>query len=578
MKFNEAETQKAYAAEKQISPVRALVIVFSGATFFFTDNPFIRYNLAYVLIVLTWVYGAFILFFKPHEKFPVLLASWFTYISDGLFITLWVYATGGYDSAYYIIYLVSVVAVAFRFDLSTTLFTAALYSVAYAFLLFAIGHLAGHEAIVAIRCGFIFITGILTYQITKETLFQTAQKLKLEKLMEESTRHKDEIDESRRQLQKLNHALQLRHDVFVHAEENARIGSYWWNPSSGRLEYSDNLFRLLGVEPRSFEPSIPHYLTFVHPDDREHVKNEWEQSVKVRQVKPSLQRIITHSGETRYLRSTGKVVGDADNEFFIGTLQDVTSDVLLNEALQSKNHELERINAELESFSYIASHDLQEPVRKIHTFCELVLEREREKISQTSIDHLNRMSTAASRMQFLIQAFLNYSHINRSDIVFEQVDLNQVMREVLDNQKETIEEKKATVHVGEMPVIRGVTFHMHQLFINLVSNALKYSKTDERPVIRIASEKVAGREIERLIPAVRPYYWKITVADNGIGFDQQYAEKIFEVFQRLHSKDKYAGTGIGLAICKKIVQTHHGIIHATGVPGQGSTFTIYLPA
>jgi signal transduction histidine kinase len=578
MKFNEAERQKAFAAEKQISSVRALVIIFSGVTFFLIENPFIKPYLAYFLIVLTWLYGGFVLYYKPHEKFPIFLASWFTYVSDGLFTTLWVYATGGFYSPYYVIYFASVIAVAFRFDFKTTIFTAGLYTIAYFFLLTLIGHIHGNESTVIVRSGFIFIIGLLTYQITKETLFQTEQKLKVQKLMSDEKKHQLQINENREKLSVLNTALQLRNNIFTHAEENAHIGSYSYNIQTGVLEYSDNLYRLLGHNPGDFIPSAEKYFSFIHPDERSHVRSEWENSLQQRATHTSLQRIITAKGELRYFRSTGKVVGEADRHFFIGTLQDVTSDVLLNEALQTKNQELERINAELESFSYVASHDLQEPVRKIHTFTELVIEKDNDHVSESSRDYLLRISNAASRMQFLIQAFLNYSHINRSDIVFESVDLNEVLKEVLDNTRELIQEKKAEFTIGDLPTLQGVPFHMQQLFTNLIGNAIKYSKADERPVVKIYADKVPGKEIEQVLPAAKPYYWRISVSDNGIGFDQQYAEKIFEVFQRLHSKDKYAGTGIGLAICKKIVQTHNGYIKATGVPGQGSVFTIYLPA
>ena len=249
----------------------------------------------------------------------------------------------------------------------------------------------------------------------------------------------------------------------------------------------------------------------------------------------------------------------------------------LNNILAEKNFELEKQNSELTSFTYIASHDLQEPIRKIHTFSQLLLDREKEQLSKTSIDYLTRIAASSIRMKQLVEAFLSYSRIGSASITFEPIDLNTLLREVTTTLSELIQEKQAVIEITDLPVIQGSAIQLQQLFINLVGNALKYSKPHIRPLVKIHAEKVPDSAIGIQTGTEDSDYWHLSISDNGIGFDQEHAAKIFEVFQRLHNKDEYAGTGIGLSICKKIVLAHKGFITATGTPGVGSVFSIYLP-
>jgi PAS domain S-box-containing protein len=249
----------------------------------------------------------------------------------------------------------------------------------------------------------------------------------------------------------------------------------------------------------------------------------------------------------------------------------------LNNILAEKNFELEKQNSELTSFTYIASHDLQEPIRKIHTFSQMLLDRERAQLTPTSIDYLNRISSSSVRMKQLVEAFLSYSRIGNASMTLETIDLNNLLKEVTNALSETILEKQAVLEIDSLPVIQGSTIQLQQLFINLIGNALKYSKPHVRPLIQIRAEKVPDTAVGIQTGTEDSDYWHLSISDNGIGFSQEHATKIFEVFQRLHNKDEYAGTGIGLSICKKIVQAHKGFITATGNPGVGSVFSIYLP-
>lgn len=245
--------------------------------------------------------------------------------------------------------------------------------------------------------------------------------------------------------------------------------------------------------------------------------------------------------------------------------------------LEAKNIELENQNAELASFSYIASHDLQEPLRKIQAFTSRILDKENHKLSESGKDYFERISDAASRMQKLIEALLNYSRTNTTEITLEATDLNFVLEDVKKDLQELIRRKKAVIHADHLPTLNIVSLQFHQLFSNIISNAIKYSKPNVPPYIKITTSVVPASEVKDEAPLSKSKYWKISITDNGIGFDQQYEPKVFELFQRLHGKKEFEGTGIGLAICKKIMQNHKGIINAIGTPGVGATFNIYLP-
>ena len=241
--------------------------------------------------------------------------------------------------------------------------------------------------------------------------------------------------------------------------------------------------------------------------------------------------------------------------------------------LSEKNIELQKMNIELEAFTYISSHDLQEPLRKIQTFAGRIIAKEKEHLSESAKDYFNRMQDEAARMQTLIQDLLDFSRISTSERKFEKTHLNIILNQVKVEFKEALEEKNGNISIIEMCEANIIPFQFHQLFYNLINNALKFSKPNVPPYITVKSTIITGTS--------SPFYpkraCKISIADNGIGFDKQFSERIFGVFQKLHGKHEYAGTGIGLAIVKKIVENHNGIITAESELGNGATFIIYLP-
>jgi PAS domain S-box-containing protein len=241
--------------------------------------------------------------------------------------------------------------------------------------------------------------------------------------------------------------------------------------------------------------------------------------------------------------------------------------------LEEQNKALERSNQELESFSYVASHDLQEPLRKIQTFIELLHRNLDNK--EVSEKYFEKITTSAQRMAYLIRDVLNYSKLSTQGENYVSVDLNIILEDVKTDFELLITEKHATITNNNLPVIKGIPLQVHQLFTNLLSNALKFSVND--PVIKIDVHPLSSDDVKTIAGLNNSLpYTHITFSDNGIGFEQQFAEKIFAIFQRLNNR-QYSGTGIGLALCKKIIENHFGVIAAESEPNKGATFHIYLP-
>ena len=242
------------------------------------------------------------------------------------------------------------------------------------------------------------------------------------------------------------------------------------------------------------------------------------------------------------------------------------------------NDDLKKMNEKLESFTYVTSHDLQEPLRKIQTFGARLLDVEQDVLSDKSKEYFKRIMNAANRMQTLINDLLSYATIGIKDQHSESTNLNKIVAEVQDDLMESIAEKSVKIEVGALGEAAINPFHFRQIMTNLIANAIKFSITDKQPHIIINSKIIAGKDLQGINLLSNKNYLHISISDNGIGFNPEYKEKIFDVFQRLHSRQEYAGTGIGLSIVKKIVENYNGVIAANSVQGEGTTFNIYLPA
>ncbi len=261
----------------------------------------------------------------------------------------------------------------------------------------------------------------------------------------------------------------------------------------------------------------------------------------------------------------------------VATYEDITARAKAEAALKEHAEELERKNRELQDFAYVASHDLQEPLRKIQAFSDRLIRRCGDEVSEDGRLYIDRIQNSAARMHALILDLLSYSRVSTRTDPFEPTDLNQILKEVLSDLEIRVAETNAEVDVAELPTIDAAAIQMRQLFQNLIANAVKFQREDVTPRVEIGCKM-----LEPTAEAVEQGQdWptcRITVEDNGIGFEEKYAEQIFGIFQRLHGRSSYEGTGIGLATCRRIVERHGGTIEAQGRPGEGATFVITLPS
>lgn len=379
------------------------------------------------------------------------------------------------------------------------------------------------------------------------------------------------------ELKLLNRKLQLMNETFTYAEKIGEICHWHFDIATKVLIFSDNKFNLLGCSPQSFTPNIDRFLEFVHPHDRKKVRDSFVKEHTSESLSIYF-RIIRKDKKIRYFKSISKLTIDSEGkEIIIGIDCDVTTQHHNMIKLERKNNELKSINAELSSFNHIVSHDLQEPLRKIQMFISRVDENDLALISETSRNYFSRMYSSASRAQKLIDDLLMYSRVNKSQKNYEFTDLNLLLENAKNDLIRVIEEKQARITSETLPSIKVIPYQIQQLFVNLISNSLKYSKKEECPHLRITYCIVESKDFPELKLTGNKKFHQISVIDNGIGFSQEYASRIFVLFHRLHNKDKYSGTGIGLAICKKMAENHRGSIFAYGEPNIGATFKIFLP-
>lgn len=264
------------------------------------------------------------------------------------------------------------------------------------------------------------------------------------------------------------------------------------------------------------------------------------------------------------------------NDGVTATFHNITDLKNYQQQLTEKISQLEHSNRELEQYAYAASHDLQEPLRKIRTFASLLQDQEYSQVSPKAQSHLVKIMQSAERMSELIKALLSFSSMKKEE-AFVPTDLNTIVNQVLQDLDLLITQKGATVHQENLPTVPAIPLQMTQLFYNLINNALKFSREGMAPEIRISCRQLSASELKLLQPVTQSDYYEILVQDNGVGFEPQFAEQIFGLFKRLGDVQGAAGSGIGLALCRKVVENHNGLIYAEGKTGAGATFHIVLP-
>ncbi|WP_418636849.1 CHASE3 domain-containing protein [Winogradskyella sp.] len=379
-------------------------------------------------------------------------------------------------------------------------------------------------------------------------------------------------------LKENNVELEIFEKLTKQSEIVSNTSTWVWYIEENEFEFSDNLYRLVGEEPQSFEPTLENFYKYVHEEDINHLGQQVNMMMREEELPFTTCRVVHKDGTIRHLKAYSKLMDDTEGDKkMFGVTIDITSEVENYRIIEQRNQELERTNKELSAFNYVASHDLQEPLRKIQTFMSRLEAKEKDRISESGQLYIQRMKSASARMRMLIEDLLQYSRTNTSEKEYLKTNMNMLLEHAKTELLDSIEEKQAKIICDDLPTMEVISFQIQQLFINLISNSLKYSKEDVPPIIEITHEEVRSRDVEQIKESLYKFHHKITFKDNGIGFEQTYAEKIFLLFNRLHGKSEYSGTGIGLAICKKIVENHKGVIIAEGKPNIGATFIIYLP-
>lgn len=363
----------------------------------------------------------------------------------------------------------------------------------------------------------------------------------------------------------------------------------WTSDAAGNLDYFNlSVFDYSGLSPATIYSEG--WLQIVHPDDQKNNIDKWLHSVQTGEDFLCEHRFKKHTGEYRWQLSRAipqrNKLGNI--QMWVGTSTDIQDQKTMaqylenlvlerTKELKNANKELDNMNQELQSFTYISSHDLQEPLRKIQTFVSRIQDSDGSTLSKDGLNYFNKIQLSAHKMKTLINDLLTYSKTSSSEKTFEKANLNLILNEIKVEFTDTLLDKNGTLEISGLPEINANIFQMRQLFINLISNALKFTKHNTAPVINISSTLILGKDIGNTHAHENELYHQIIVKDNGIGFDSDYKNKIFEVFQRLHSKTEFEGTGIGLSICNKIALNHNGFITADGIINQGATFKIYLP-
>jgi signal transduction histidine kinase len=379
------------------------------------------------------------------------------------------------------------------------------------------------------------------------------------------------------ELKKTNDELKFLNHSFNEAEKIAGFGHWKINLATNKYTFSDNFYRLLGVEPHSFVPSLENILQYIHPDDIGYVKQMHIDSLNTYTPTSLMYRFVLPNGDLKYVMSVGSFTTNGQGEMVkTGLNYDMTDQFKKTIELEKNNKELISINEELESFNNIVSHDLQEPLRKIQMFVSRIESEEMNSISSQGKVYFSKIRISANKMQTLLIDLVNYSRTIKGDKVFEEINLRELVDHVIDDLSVDIEEKKAKINIGTLPTVKVISFQIEQLFINLISNSIKYSKDGVVPEISILSKNIGENEVFNNEIISDEDYYKIVVKDNGIGFKQEYAEKIFVLFRRLETGSKYSGTGLGLAICKRIVDNHGGFIKVVSELNVGSEFSVFL--
>lgn len=357
------------------------------------------------------------------------------------------------------------------------------------------------------------------------------------------------------------------------------FGAFEKSFSSNSIWCTEGFYQLIEESDSDVTVDEAYVKRLIHPDDWPRVYEAYRNFDLFTDAFKLSFNIITIKGNFKTVEANIRVIkNSAGNPIrFVGTLRDITAQYLIEKNLEIKIEQLHLSNKELEEFAYIASHDMQEPLRKISIFISRLSQKYKDLLGEEGALYIDRITASSENLRILINDLLEFSRISQAQLPFEKVDLNQVLRLVRSDLEINIEETHTILQSDPLPVIDAIPSQMKQLFLNIVSNAIKFKKQDCAPLIKINVSNPDQTELLTHHLPLDVQYVKIVFADNGIGFEEAYVQKIFQVFQRLHGRSEYPGSGIGLAICKKISERHKGVIYAEAKPMAGARFISILP-
>lgn len=366
----------------------------------------------------------------------------------------------------------------------------------------------------------------------------------------------------------------IREAQLSQAQRMAGMASWEWYFHETQIRWSPEMFVFWGYQPGEITVDLDSVAQSTHADDLPILQAAVAKALQGDDLEMQYRR-HDKLGREIFIHTIGRILRDEAGEAIgvFGVDMNITRQKEqerklreLNEALERQNEQLTQRNDELSSFAHAASHDLQEPLRKIKSFNELILENEADRLSEQGYEFFRRSANAADRMQLLIRDLIDYSRINATDWTYEPVDLSELIDDVQTDLQESIVAKQAVIQTSNLPTVTVIRFMFRQMLQNLLANAVKFHQPNQPPVVTITYRHVPDSDEHEL-----------TVADAGIGFSPLYKERIFQLFQRLHTQTEYPGTGIGLAICQRVMQNHGGSIEANSQPGAGATFIMRWP-
>lgn len=592
--FREALNKKLFAAEKNAAIVRFLVILLNSLVYIFlikaTGN---RTGLAFSIIIVAILYSLWILGYQPYRKYKILTTSLFTSFTDGILICLWIYSTGSFYSEFYVLWYISLIAIALRFSFSTTLKVGAAYVLAYLLVIFIDNGLEVPLHELVIRCGYIMLVAGLAGLSSKEMTEQIQSSILLEKSQKEIIRSENQLKD---------------------AQQIAHVGSWEWDVLSNKVSWSDELFRIFGYEPEEVTISFEKYLSHVHPDDRDNVRKNISAATDMGSKYDDYYRIYDKTGIEKILRSQGRPETDQNGRIIklIGTCYDVTeqkvaeqklldahlkleervkertselktSNELLkievknrkeaerNQAdliqkLDEKNQQLKQNNEDIDHFVYSVTHDLKSPILNMEALINILFQESENFNSDLANDVKNKLDNSFQKLQATIEKLAVIAKSQQS--VFddlEEINIREIYAEVVAENDQIIKSANTIIKTSfaDTPGFICSKTCLKSILYNFIINAVKYRNPQSDLRIKI-TYKCQDNEI------------LLEVADNGIGIDlEKYGTKLFSLFSRFHNHIE--GTGIGLYMVKRMVEKFNGRIDVISAPGSGTTFKVVFP-